>query len=1006
MTTNQEPDFLHTNSIFRTLIEESPTPVALYVGRDMHIQLANDAMLKLWGKSNTVISKTLREALPELEGQPFHQILNDVLTTGIPYEATEDRVDLFVNGSLQTFYFNFTYKPLKNADGIAWGILNTATEVTELALTRKKLAESEESTRFALEAGELGTWDLDPINNIVSWDERCKQLYGLSKAADIIYEDVLSLIHPEDVDRVNKAVQEALDPRSGGNYLIDFRTIGGEDKILRWLRCKGRAYFNEDGVPYRFAGTALDVTREVDDNKQQRRLTALIENSDDFICITDLDNTITYLNKAGLDILGITELPENLTGTDTLMPEDISLVETTVLPALHHQGKWAGQLRYRNLVTNQPVPVYVNAFRIDGPITGKPIGLASVCRDLRPEIAANTEKNNLLALIDNSSVFVALSTLEGKVTYVNTFGRDMMGIDSLQDAIRINSDYTMPGEVERIMPGYRKSMAETGSWSGRLMYRHFKTGEAIPVEGRTVLVYDSLTGLPNGRASIVRDLRQEIADKKALEESEHLLYNITSASPTALWMSDRNGQIIYANQTWVEWTGQSMEEILGTGWTNAIVPEDRQQAAETFISDLQAQRHYEVSFRIKRKDGEIRWCVATGNPQYHSDGTFAGYIGSCTDVTDKILVEQEVQLKNRELNEQIKQFEFVTDFMPAQLWTANTAGELDYVNRRTEEFFGTNAHYITGSRWQTFIHTDDLQPAMEAWMNSLVTGNEYQVEFRLRDRNGNYKWHLARAYPFIIDGQIVKWFGTNTDIDEQKQLQRQKDDFLGIASHELKTPVTSIKAYAQVLGAMLTKEGEHRKAEMVNRMDSQVNRLTNLIGDLLDVTKINSGRLQFTKTWFNLNKVIHDTIADMQHTTLKHKLVEDFTETGKIYADKDRIEQVVTNLISNAIKYMPSEGNIIISTSVQNNEVTVCVQDFGIGIATDKKDRVFEQFYRVSGSKQHTFPGLGLGLYISSEIIKREGGRMWVNSVEGKGSTFCFALPLVSGINTNDLLHD
>jgi signal transduction histidine kinase len=152
--------------------------------------------------------------------------------------------------------------------------------------------------------------------------------------------------------------------------------------------------------------------------------------------------------------------------------------------------------------------------------------------------------------------------------------------------------------------------------------------------------------------------------------------------------------------------------------------------------------------------------------------------------------------------------------------------------------------------------------------------------------------------------------------------------------------------------------------------------------------------------------VIHDTIADMQHTTLKHKLVEDFTETGKIYADKDRIEQVVTNLISNAIKYMPSEGNIIISTSVQNNEVTVCVQDFGIGIATDKKDRVFEQFYRVSGSKQHTFPGLGLGLYISSEIIKREGGRMWVNSVEGKGSTFCFALPLVSGINTNDLLHD
>jgi signal transduction histidine kinase len=117
----------------------------------------------------------------------------------------------------------------------------------------------------------------------------------------------------------------------------------------------------------------------------------------------------------------------------------------------------------------------------------------------------------------------------------------------------------------------------------------------------------------------------------------------------------------------------------------------------------------------------------------------------------------------------------------------------------------------------------------------------YQYEFRLRDKNGEYKWHLARALPFINDGEIVRWFGTNTDIDEQKQMQRQKDDFLGIASHELKTPVTSIKAYAQVLGAMLSSEGEEKKAQMVMKMDAQLNRLTNLIGDLLDVTKINSG---------------------------------------------------------------------------------------------------------------------------------------------------------------------
>jgi len=379
--------------------------------------------------------------------------------------------------------------------------------------------------------------------------------------------------------------------------------------------------------------------------------------------------------------------------------------------------------------------------------------------------------------------------------------------------------------------------------------------------------------------------------------------------------------------------------------------------------------------------------------QYKQDGTFAGYIGACTDVTEKVLSDQQIKQTNEDLNNQIKQFEFVTGFMPVQLWTAKTDGEIDYVNERTIEYFGLPTEKIIGPMWQQLVHPDDFASCIKVWSHCLKTGNPYQCEFRLLDKNGIYKWHLTRALPFYSDGEIVKWFGTNTDIDDQKQLQRQKDDFLGIASHELKTPVTSIKAYAQVLGAMLTKEGETKKANMVLRMDAQVNRLTNLIGDLLDVTKINSGRLQFNKTWFDFNQAIKECIEDLQHTTKKHKLIEDFSEAGQIYSDKDRIGQVVTNLITNAIKYSPHSDEIIISTKLEHKEIIVCVQDSGIGIPHDKTDKVFEQFYRVSGNKQHTFPGLGLGLYISSEIIKREGGRMWVNSIEGKGSTFCFALP-------------
>jgi len=872
MDSNNYQGYLQNNTIFKVLIEESVSPVGLYVGRQMVIKLANKAILKVWDKDESVIGKTFREALPELEGQPFFQLLDDVYTTGIAYEAYGERVDLFVDGRMQTYYFNFTYQPLKNQQGEVWGIMNTASDVTELVLTRQKLAENQERTRFALESAELGTWDLDPVNDIVTWDAKCKQLYGFADGEEVLsYKEVLKYIHPDDRERIDKTVQDSLIPERGGFYDSEFRTVGAQDGITRWLRCRGKAYFNEEGRCIRFAGTALDITNEIKDKEEQRKLLTLIDHSSDFISLSDMDSNVYYVNAAGREMVGL----------------------------------------------EQHTSIFMNSL-----------------------------------------------------------------------------DFVVPGETGRVQNSIYRSVAEEGRWAGEVLYRHFKTGEAIPVFGTSILIHDPITGKPQGRASISRDLRREIADKQALINSEQLLQNITSAAPAALWMSDAEGMITYANHTWTAWTGQANEEVLGTGWLEMILPEDRIRTAEKFLKDLESRRAYEVDFRLLFKDGSIHWCIATGNPQYNESGEFVGYIGACTDVTEKKIIDIELEQSNAELNAQIKQFEFVTDFMPVQLWTAKTTGELDYVNKRALDFFGLPAEQITGPNWLEQVHPDERDGCIATWTAALQSGGLYQFEFRLRDKEGNYRWHLARALPFMSDGVIVKWFGTNTDIHEQKQMQRQKDDFLGIASHELKTPVTSIKAYAQVLGAMLAKEGDARKAAMVEKMDSQLNRLTNLIGDLLDVTKINSGKIQFNKTWFNFNEVVRENVLDLQHTTNKHTLEMEFAETGEVYSDKDRIGQVITNLITNAIKYSPHSDRIIVSTKLKDKDVSVCVQDFGIGIPDDKKDRVFEQFYRVSGDKQHTFPGLGLGLYISSEIIKREGGKMWVNSVEGKGSTFCFSLPV------------
>lgn len=186
-------------------------------------------------------------------------------------------------------------------------------------------------------------------------------------------------------------------------------------------------------------------------------------------------------------------------------------------------------------------------------------------------------------------------------------------------------------------------------------------------------------------------------------------------------------------------------------------------------------------------------------------------------------------------------------------------------------------------------------------------------------------------------------------------MQQQKDDFIGIASHELKTPVTSIKAYTQVLERILLKKGDVMEAGLMKKMDLQLNRLTNLIGDLLDVTKVNSGKLQYNLTHFDFNEMVRSEVEELQRATEKHEIVENLEEVGLVYADKERISQVVTNLMTNAIKYSPNSEKIIVHTTIESDNVLLCVEDFGIGIAENNLNKVFEQFYRVSGSMQHTF---------------------------------------------------
>lgn len=229
-----------------------------------------------------------------------------------------------------------------------------------------------------------------------------------------------------------------------------------------------------------------------------------------------------------------------------------------------------------------------------------------------------------------------------------------------------------------------------------------------------------------------------------------------------------------------------------------------------------------------------------------------------------------------------------------------------------------------------------------------------------------------------------------SDITEKEKSERKKDEFISIASHELKTPLTTIKAFFQI--AVKEMDPGFKSFGLIGRAARQLTRMERLIEDLLDVSKINSGKMKYNLEDFDFQQILKDAIDGVREIYPNHNLVLEGSAPVMFHGDKHRIEQVIINLINNAVKYSPKADQVLISAGYKDGNIMVTIRDFGIGIAEEHISELFDRFYRID--VEHHFQGLGLGLFISSEIIKRHGGNISVESEVGRGSAFTFRLPV------------
>jgi PAS domain S-box-containing protein len=344
----------------------------------------------------------------------------------------------------------------------------------------------------------------------------------------------------------------------------------------------------------------------------------------------------------------------------------------------------------------------------------------------------------------------------------------------------------------------------------------------------------------------------------------------------------------------------------------------------------------------------------------------------------------------------------LADALPQIVWTAQPDGHLDYYNRRWYDFTGyTEKESLEHEWWTTILHPDDAELSRARWYRAVATGQAYEMEYRFKDRTtGGYRWFLGRALPLRNEsGHVTKWFGTFTDIDDQKNAQRAREDFLAIASHELKSPLTALKLQVDSLRRRISPDVEISRESLtlsLEAIDRQIVRFSQLVSHLLDVTRIVGGRLDLLYEDLDLTAIVQDAIERLGPEAASVECEIRLYSNGPVPGRWDRLhlEGAIVNLMTNAIKY--GKGLPIDITIDENSSTArVSVHDQGDGIAPQDQVLIFEPFERVE--KDRTPGGLGLGLYIARQIVQRHRGTLQVESKPGAGATFTIELPLDGG---------
>ena len=487
---------------------------------------------------------------------------------------------------------------------------------------------------------------------------------------------------------------------------------------------------------------------------------------------------------------------------------------------------------------------------------------------------------------------------------------------------------------------------------------------------------------------------QSIPKLNIPEDKEAIFESIVNLSGDGIISKTLDGIITSWNRAATNMFGFSEEEAIGQH-ISIIIPPDRLEEDDFIIEQIKSGNKLDYVETVR---------IAKNGNQKNVELFITPIQGKNGQISGASIFIRDLSIKN-EIDEKRAILAAIVDSSDDAIISKTTDGIITSWNHSATTMFGFSEEEAIGQHISIIIPPERLEEETLI-INNIRNGNKVDhFETERISKDGTIKSISVTVSPIrnnkgIIIGASKTARDISAKIDAEKQrelytkglqeLNQYKDEFMVMASHELKTPVTVILANLQILKLLL--EGDANNA-FVDKTLKQMLKLSDLIGNLFDVSKIQAGKLVLNVTSFDIDLLIKDVAANMQQTTLNHRIL--YTSNPGIIASADRykIEQVVVNLVSNAIKYMTEPGDIHLRIDKTENSLVFRITDNGVGIPKKDIENIFQRFFRVSGPAS-SFSGSGVGLYISSEIIKAHGGKIWAESEIGKGATFYFSIPV------------